>query len=108
MYNKMVPRFSEEVILNEDRTTEEERMHILSGELGLNFQMRRISLVNRYLQSPSFHLVRKRLAAKKRKLKANEKSKSTDTEDESTYDYCHDDGMAPFRPQNIHIYEDSK
>lgn len=35
--------------------------------------------------------VRKRIAAKKKKLKANEKSKSTDTEDESTYDYCQDD-----------------
>lgn len=48
-----------------------------------------------------FHsLVRKRLAAKKRKLKANEKSKSTDTEDESTYDYCQDDGMTAFTPHN--------
>lgn len=47
--------------------------------------------------SKTFHLVRKRLAAKKKKLKANEKSKSTDTEDESTYDYCQDDGMTNFR-----------
>lgn len=62
--------------------------------MGLNFQMRITKLL-----CPTFHLVRKRLAAKKRKLKANEKSKSTDTEDESTYDYCQDNGMVDFRPQ---------
>lgn len=37
-------------------------------------------------------LVRRRIAAKKRKLKLAGKSKSTDTEDESTYEYCEDDG----------------
>lgn len=36
--------------------------------------------------------MRRRLAAKKRKLKVAGKSKSTDTEDESTFDYCEDDG----------------
>lgn len=36
--------------------------------------------------------MRRRLAAKKRKLKVAGKSKSTDTEDESTFDYCDDDG----------------
>lgn len=36
-------------------------------------------------------LVRRRLAAKKRKLKQAGKSKSTDTEDESNYDYCEDE-----------------
>lgn len=39
-----------------------------------------------------FWKVRRRLAAKKRKLKLAGKSKSTDTEDESTYEYCEDDG----------------
>lgn len=39
-----------------------------------------------------FGLVRRRIAAKKRKLKLAGKSKSTDTEDESTYEYCEDDG----------------
>lgn len=54
-----------------------------------------------HILSSTFHLlVRKRLAAKKKKLKANEKSKSTDTEDESTFEYCQDDGMAGFRPPN--------
>lgn len=45
----MVSHISEEVILTEDRTTEEERMHIMSGKLGLNLQMR-VSLVNYYVQ----------------------------------------------------------
>lgn len=36
--------------------------------------------------------MRRRLAAKKRKLKVAGKSKSTDTEDESTFDYCDDEG----------------
>lgn len=35
--------------------------------------------------------MRRRLAAKKRKLKHAGKSKSTDTEDESNYDYCEDE-----------------
>ncbi|XP_031638409.1 voltage-dependent calcium channel type A subunit alpha-1-like isoform X2 [Contarinia nasturtii] len=51
---------AEETILAEDRTTDEEKMHILD--------------------------VRRRRAAKKRKLKLAGKSKSTDTEDESAYE----------------------
>lgn len=49
---------------------------------------------------PIFNSVRRRIAAKKRKLKATGKSKSTDTEDESTYDYCEDDGNT-FDSNNI-------
>lgn len=95
--------FSEEVILNEERTTEEERMHIMNGKLGgstMLTQHLNENIISKLL-FPTFHLVRKRLAAKKRKLKTNEKSKSTDTEDESTYDYCQDDGMTDFRSQNM-------
>ncbi|XP_031635540.1 voltage-dependent calcium channel type A subunit alpha-1-like isoform X2 [Contarinia nasturtii] len=51
---------AEEVILAEERTTEEERQHIFN--------------------------VRRRNALKKRKLNAGDKSKSTDTEDESAFD----------------------
>ncbi|XP_055309467.1 voltage-dependent calcium channel type A subunit alpha-1-like isoform X3 [Sitodiplosis mosellana] len=51
---------AEEVILTEDRTTEEERQHILN--------------------------VRRRNALKKRKLNAGDKTKSTDTEEDSAYD----------------------
>ncbi|KAL2727828.1 voltage-dependent calcium channel type A subunit alpha-1 isoform X26 [Vespula maculifrons] len=58
---------AEEVILAEERTTEEEKMHILE--------------------------VRKRAAAKKKKLKNLGKSKSTDTEEEDAED-DQDDGFS--------------
>lgn len=41
-------------------------------------------------------LVRRRIAAKKRKLKMADKSKSTDTEDESTYECYENDGRSFF------------
>lgn len=40
---------------------------------------------------PPLFLVRRRNAARKRKLNADEKSKSTDTEDDSTFD---DEGLS--------------
>lgn len=63
---------TEEVILAEDRTSEEEKRHILN--------------------------VRRRAAEKKRKLKQAGKSKSTDTEEESTYDYNQDEDGKTFAP----------
>lgn len=62
--------FTEEVILSEDRTSEEEKRHIMN--------------------------VRRRAAEKKRKLKQAGKSKSTDTEEESTYDYNKDEDGKSF------------
>ncbi|KAL7018839.1 hypothetical protein ACKWTF_010927 [Chironomus riparius] len=58
---------AEEVILAEERTTEEERMHIMEA--------------------------RRRAAAKRKKLKNLGKSKSTDTEEEDADDDCGDDGF---------------
>ncbi|XP_031638626.1 voltage-dependent calcium channel type A subunit alpha-1 isoform X5 [Contarinia nasturtii] len=57
---------AEEVILAEERTTEEEKMHIMEA--------------------------RRRVAAKRKKLKNLGKSKSTDTEDEDADDDCGDEG----------------
>lgn len=45
--------------------------------------------------------MRRRLAAKKRKLKMAGKSKSTDTEDESTYEYCEEDGNSVIQQSSI-------
>ncbi|XP_031638629.1 voltage-dependent calcium channel type A subunit alpha-1 isoform X8 [Contarinia nasturtii] len=56
---------AEEVILAEERTTEEEKMHIMEA--------------------------RRRVAAKRKKLKNLGKSKSTDTEDEDADDDCGDE-----------------
>ncbi|CAO1437735.1 unnamed protein product [Diamesa serratosioi] len=58
---------AEEVILAEERTTEEERMHIMEA--------------------------RRRAAAKRKKLKNLGKSKSTDTEEEDADEDCGDDGF---------------
>uniref|UniRef100_A0A182M2Q4 Ion transport domain-containing protein n=1 Tax=Anopheles culicifacies TaxID=139723 RepID=A0A182M2Q4_9DIPT len=57
---------AEEVILAEERTTEEERLHIMEA--------------------------RRRAAAKRKKLKNLGKSKSTDTEEDDPDDDCGDDG----------------
>uniref|UniRef100_A0A1B0EZA3 EF-hand domain-containing protein n=2 Tax=Lutzomyia longipalpis TaxID=7200 RepID=A0A1B0EZA3_LUTLO len=57
---------AEEVILAEERTTEEEKMHIMEA--------------------------RRRAAAKRKKLKNLGKSKSTDTEEEEADEDCADDG----------------
>ncbi|XP_071642975.1 voltage-dependent calcium channel type A subunit alpha-1-like [Temnothorax longispinosus] len=59
---------AEEVILAEERTTEEEKMHILE--------------------------VRRKAAAKKKKLKNLGKSKSTDTEEEEEGENDQDDGFS--------------
>ncbi|KAJ6638739.1 Voltage-dependent calcium channel type A subunit alpha-1, partial [Pseudolycoriella hygida] len=58
---------AEEIILGEDRTTEEERMHIMEA--------------------------RRKAAAKRNKLKNLGKSKSTDTEDEDASEECAEDGF---------------
>ncbi|KAL5275646.1 cac family protein [Megaselia abdita] len=58
---------AEEVILAEERTTEEEKMHIMEA--------------------------RRRNAAKRKKLKSLGKSKSTDTEEEEAEEDCGDDGF---------------
>lgn len=50
-------------------------------------------------------VVRRRLAAKKRKLKVAGKSKSTDTEDESTFDYCDDEGNLRFCNGNRNLVQ---
>ncbi|XP_050067934.1 voltage-dependent calcium channel type A subunit alpha-1-like isoform X2 [Anopheles maculipalpis] len=62
---------AEEVILAEERTTEEERLHIMEA--------------------------RRRAAAKRKKLKNLGKSKSTDTEEDDPDDDCGDDVFVPKR-----------
>lgn len=79
---------AEEVILNEDRTTDEEKMHIMDGAYNFNV----IFIVLTFHMNEVMISVRRRLAAKKRKLKVAGKSKSTDTEDEGTFDYCDNEG----------------
>ena len=72
----------------EERTTEEEKMHIMEGEGDIsNF------LFYDSLNSYSL-LARRRAAAKRKKLKNLGKSKSTDTEEEDADDDCGDDGMS--------------
>lgn len=78
--------FPEEVILAEERTTEEEKMHIMEG-----------LYISRYLRSVQSTIeniltARRRAAAKRKKLKNLGKSKSTDTEEEDPDEDCADDG----------------
>lgn len=77
----------EEVILAEERTTEEEKMHIMEG----NVRTFLCYLENNQFFSP-FYTARRRAAAKRKKLKNLGKSKSTDTEEEDCDDDCADDG----------------
>lgn len=77
------------MILAEDRTTDEERQHIFNGKLlkhstcEFEFNLEwNIDII--YIDL--LYSVRRRNAAKKRKLNATDKTKSTDTEDESTFD----------------------
>lgn len=83
----------EEVILTEDRTTEEVRQHILNGKNAFFCNDKRKKIEKSQNRKKKqlknaicLFSVRRRNAAKKRKLNAADKSKSTDTEDESTFD----------------------
>lgn len=80
---------AEEVILAEERTTEEEKMHIIegNGKNGCNCVMRHKKMFS--------IAARRRAAAKKKKLKNLGKSKSTDTEEDEGEDE-QDDGELYF------------
>lgn len=84
---------AEEVILAEERTTDEEKRHIFASKSKYYIQILFCSIHCHSQRSDAGQnsisseiLVRRRNAARKRKLNAEEKSKSTDTEDDSTFD----------------------
>lgn len=80
--------FAEEVILAEERTTEEEKMHIMEGLLTTWHHCR----PNKDNDINVLFLARRRNAAKRKKLKSLGKSKSTDTEEEEAEEDYGDDG----------------
>lgn len=90
-------KFAEEVILAEERTTEEERMHIMEGNNA-------VTEANCF-QKTLYCLIlsaRRRNAAKRKKLKSLGKSKSTDTEEEEGEEDYGDDGMFQFIDFHCH------
>lgn len=87
---------SEEVILAEERTTEEERMHIIEGKKIYFKRHNFIFGATRKLNKSTnvlFTVAARRRAAAKKKLKNLGKSKSTDTEEEEQDEECGDDGQ---------------
>lgn len=71
----------------EERTTEEEKMHIIEGNIHKNV-IKKIEINFLFC----CNIARRRAAAKRKKLKNLGKSKSTDTEEEEAEDDCADDG----------------
>ena len=95
-------RFPEEVILAEERTTDEEKAHIMEGIYNV-LHREGISGCACLLVSPPTALAhvrsfsaRRRAAAKRKKLKNLGKSKSTDTDEEEN-EAEDDDGESPLR-----------
>lgn len=87
LYTNIPIPIAEEVILAEERTTEEEKMHIMDGK----------NTIDIFILKPNNNYAlcfaaRRRAAAKRKKLKNLGKSKSTDTEEEDAEDDCADDG----------------
>lgn len=79
----------------EERTTEEEKMHIMEGIAKLIYSLIMATLISYY------YAARRRAAAKRKKLKNLGKSKSTDTEEEDCDDDCADDGK--YSPDSIYF-----
>lgn len=71
----------------EERTTEEEKLHIMEGK-SITF----VSIITNTHRITFFFPARRRVAAKRKKLKNLGKSKSTDTEDEDVDEDCGDEG----------------
>lgn len=99
---------SEEVILAEERTTEEEKMHIMEGLLRAltSWPQSKDNDMENFL-----FLARRRNAAKRKKLKSLGKSKSTDTEEEEAEEDYGDDGknrvcygLSKSKSRYIHMY----
>lgn len=82
--------FVEEIILGEDRTTEEERMHIMEGWFEKKIMF--CSTTKKIYTILNTLIARRKAAAKRNKLKNLGKSKSTDTEDEDASEECTEDG----------------
>lgn len=87
------------MILAEERTTEEERMHIIEGMVLVSDSTYKCyNLWCNYSTIKSdFNIVTaRRRAAAKKKLKNLGKSKSTDTEEEEQDEDCGDDGQLAY------------
>lgn len=87
------------MILAEERTTEEEKMHIIEGEIYKFHKFLWLKLKLFFF----FLTARRRAAAKRKKLKNLGKSKSTDTEEEEAEDDCADDGKFLFLFFNVSL-----